>query len=152
MSLKRRNGKSKFARRFSFFRCVELNVIDCILVSIQPTHALISEKQRRMPKTFEKKRKSAAKMKKKVRRTGLEPAIHRLGSGCAPISATRADDRTGRPPSTNSSLSSVCFFFSVAFSRISMYPAYTLSTRAFFFGSDPCMRPAVKRETKKRAP
>ena len=33
-----------------------------------------------------------------------------------------------------------CVFFSVAFSGISMYPAYTLSTRAFFFGPNPCIQ------------
>ena len=32
-----------------------------------------------------------------------------------------------------------------------MYPAYTLSTRAFFFGPDRHMGLAIKRETKKKS-
>ena len=128
-----------------------MNIIDCVLVSIQPTHALACEKRRRMPKTFKLKRKKCCKKEKEsapdgIRaRAGKDLAIERLVPWTIrPQEQLVLNDDLKIPIP----LCAQCDF-SGAFSGVVSSP-YT-EHESVFFGPDPCMWPAVKRETKKRA-
>ena len=120
MSIKPRNGKSMFARGPSS------SLSHSVYYWLRPRFYIMANPRARIWETkknaqnFRKKtEKVLQKWKKIVRWAGFDRSIDRLWGRCATISATRADDREGRPSNTNSSLCSDCFFFSPRFWKFS---------------------------------